>query len=417
MVAEERMAPKRGAGAAPKRMMRPAAAKAKAGLAPPAVRIRRPAARGVDRPSQGDEKKFEELGVKDLTALGPIRIKKAKYYGREIDCAGQIVNVRMEGAELMADFKVSGTQDEGFLRAISAKADRMATLHLCGAGCTHVLTGETLLHSTSYAPVNLTGDPWYTNAEVVPGAAAVEDEDELRRLREAVDRSLEEGRRREESPKKKEKKSKKEKKTREDSLERKRKVREKEEEEEEIVRGQKGGEALYAGTGLDPLRKPRAKILKKAKRLGKSSKKSKKKKKDSDKGSGSSSSSSESDDSLVDVSGGLFESDRKIKVIADRCPGALGYCAMWEARQNLLTSAGTSWAMEKQAIAPVFVQYARQQMAAGLSPPMLQEVMTVATCLDLLLLNRPAAAVDVLGQVESLRRFIPREPLDGYSSD
>ena len=244
--------------------------------------------------------------------------------------------------------------------------------------------------------MDLSQEPGFTNLEAVPGIVGAEQEDQMRKLREDMERREAEGREVDESPKKKkEKKRKKEKKSKDDSEGDKKKAKKVEETEEDEIPGQKSGKALYAETGLDPSRKPRNKILRRAKRFGQSSKK-KKKKKGSDKDSDSTTSSSSNEDPLL--TGGLFESDRKIKVIADRCPGAPGYSVMLEVRQNLLTAAGTSWAVEKQAEAPVFAQYTQQQMASSLSPAMLQEVMTVATCLDLLLLNRPAAAVDILGQ-------------------
>ena len=147
----------------PKRLARPAAAAAKAaakakaaaggqrargrGVRPPA--LRRPAPRGVRRDSQFQQKNFQDVDVRDFAKLGPLRLRVAKYYGRGIGCAGHIVNVKLEGGELMADFRVAGTQDETFLKAMTAKEDRLATLHCCGPGCNHVLTGGTLIHSKS----------------------------------------------------------------------------------------------------------------------------------------------------------------------------------------------------------------------------------------------------------------------------
>ena len=380
---------------APKAMRRPAAA---GGRAP----RMRPAMMGVRRVSQG-EKKFKDEERRSLHRLGTIRIQKAGYYGQEIDVVGEITGFRIDDGEEFADFKISGTQDENFLRVMSGVPDRKASLHLCGDACDKRLTGDLLIHAESYKPVDLAKEAWFTNLVRVP-EAEISEADELRRLREAAAKAAEEGRHGEDPEPPKESKEeakerrKKEKKAKEAEELRKRKAEKFEPGVDDLVRGQKEAAALYSGTGLDPDKTGRNKVMKKARRLGGKSKKKKKKKKKSSSEESGSSSDSTSESSTVDFSTGLFESDRKIQVIFERCPGALAFSAMLEARQNLLTTSGTSWAMERSEIAPIFVQYARQQMGMGLSPAMLQEVVTVASCIDALLQNKPAAAADILCQ-------------------
>ena len=340
-----------------------------------------------------------------------IRLQKAVYYGREIDVVGRILGVRFEGGELLAEFKVNGTQDEAFLRAMTGRKDRIATMHICGDSCPGVVTGECYLHGYEYEKVGRANEDWFTNLDVVAEEAG-DEIDENQKLREALAKAKEEGRDGGSSPKeKKEKKSKKDKgkkdkKEKKDSGASGSKKRKEESSSvaEELVRGQKTSEALYEGAALDPDVRSRGKLLKKAKRIGK---KGKKKKKDSG-GSEASSSSSSDTSTDDDVTTGLFSPDRKIKAISEKCPGALAFTALMEARQNLLTTAGMSWGMEKKVVAPIFMQYARQQMSQGMAPAMLQEAMTISTSIDLLMANRPAAAADVLCQrlkaLESLYR-------------
>ena len=336
-------------------------------------------------------------------------MRKAIYYGREIDVVGHILAAKLEKGEVLADFKVGGTQDEAFLRAMSGKSDRVATLHICPADCPQTVTGETYVHGWEYETISGREDDWFTNLEAVSDIAELEDEN--RRLREAMAKEAEEGSKDEDTPKeKKAKKKEKSKKEKKEKKEKKASGSKKKKEDsssdpEERVLGQRKPEELYTCTGLDPETKPRGKVLRKAKRIGE---KNKKKKKKSSKGSQDDSSSSEDTSTDEDVTTGLFSADRKIRSISTKCPGALAFTSLMEARQNLLTTAGMSWGMEKKEVSPIFVQYTRQQMSMGMAPAMLQEAMTVSTSIDLLLANRPAAAADVLCQrlkaLESLYR-------------
>ena len=369
--------------------------------------LRRPAA-AVGR-SRTVYKKLHEEGLRDLPDLGPLHLPKAVYYGREIEVAGQIISAKIEGGEVMADFRVSGTQDESFLRAMSGKPGKIATLHVCSPHCNRALTGDHFIHGIEFKKIGRSNVDWHFNLETVGGEPEDVD-DENRKLREAAEGRRREGSEEGAAPKeKKESKKDKEKKKKKDKDADKKKKRKHDESSEEVLSvGQKKAESLYSETGLDPDLKGRSKVLRKAKRIGKKAKKKKKKKEDTS-GEEEGSSDSEEDTSTdEDLSTGLFSADRKVRRIAEKCPGALAFGAMMEARQGLLTTSGMSWNMEKKAVSPTFVQYTRQQMSHGMSPPMLQEAMTVSTCLDLLMVNRPAAAADVLGQrlkaLESLFR-------------
>ena len=174
-----------------------------------------------------------------------------------------------------------------------------------------------------------------------------------------------------ESPKKKKKeKGKKDKKEKDEGAAEPSRKRKESSEDGEIEPGQKEPSLLFGGTALDPSPRARAKILKKARRLGR---KKRKKKQDAGSTSSSSRASSSSSTSSLAGSGGLFSTEKRMKVIARRYPGALAASALSEAREHLMTSSGTLWDINKRELPPITIQYTRQHLAASMSPPMLQE--------------------------------------------
>ena len=157
---------------------------------------------------------------------------------------------------------------------------------------------------------------------------------------------------------------------------------------------------------MDPSSKRRNKVLKKAKRLGRGKKKKKKK----GSGSGDSqeeSSSSGSSSTYVDE-GGLFENERKLKQIWSRYPGALSAHSVTEAKNQLVTAAGTVWSVDRTSLPPVMTQYVRQCVIPGTSAPMGQEILSIAQAIDGLILGKVASSLDILCQrlksLESLSR-------------
>lgn len=139
----------------------------------------------------------------------------------------------------------------------------------------------------------------------------------------------------------------------------------------------------------------RRKILKKAKRLGKGKKK---KKKGSSASSLTGSSSSSRSSSSKGMTGNLFSSERRMKTIWRRYPGSLAASSLWEARQSLMTVAGVLWDVDKKSMPPITTQYTRQQLASHMTPPMLQEALTISACLDGLLMGKVAWTADILAQ-------------------
>ena len=358
----------------------------------------RPAAR-VRRTDQA----FKDLDFGQIMESGLVKLVDALYYQRKIDVVGRVVAVRREGGQNFANFEVSGTQDEEFLKAVSGKKDRIADLHLCDDGCGGTVTGELVIHSQRFKKVKKEEEAWYSNMEQSVHEVEAE-EDELERLRAAAlekekeakgdAKSPKEKKKKHEGDEKKKKKKKKEKKTKETP---KKEGSEDSSEEDEMEVGQVALKQIFRGTGLDPKYKRRNKVLKRARKIGQGEKKKDKKKDDSteeDSGSGSSSGTSSGGDAGM----GIFESDKKVKVIARRCPGALTASSLGEAKESLLMSSGTTWAMDKRTLAPLFTHFTRQQLGANMGPALLQEALTLSTCLDSILSGKVAFGCDILSQ-------------------
>ena len=396
------MAPKRAIAKVKAKAKAKAAAKAAAGgragglaaMRRPAgvryPRLRRPAARGADPPDQS--KWLKDVGLEELNKLGAIELKGAKYYHRDIAVAGKVTGVQAEAEGIWLEFEAAGTLDEGLLRSLSGKDDRKLKVHVCPADCDDALTGEFLLHGKKFVQVVLGDRPWHSNLEKVQSLAPAEDE--LEKLRLEAERLKEDlrkmgGAEPPEEKKKKKKKKDKERKSKDT------KEKEDDDEPEALEKGKKSLASLFEGTGLDPDVRKRNKVLKRARRLGKG----KKKKKDKKKSSGSSSEDSDSTTSSGGDQGrGLFEGDKKVKLIASRCPGALASTAVQEAKEGLLTTSGMTWNMERDSLPPLLTHYARQSLCPSMSPPMVQEVVTLTSCLDGLLQGRVAYVCDILSQ-------------------
>ena len=394
------MPPKaRARGARPLR--RPAAAGVARGA------LRRPAGLDEAEAPAGGTLRLRDLGVAALHGLGHIWLKGAKYYQKEIDLVGKVSGVRLEASQTYLDVEASGTKDEALLRALSGRPSRLVAVHVCGADCEALLTEEFLVHGDRYEAVSKDDLPWYSNlVKVARGEEPPEDE--MRELRRAAESREAEKRRGGVSPPKKEKKRKtkkdKEEKAGEEAAGSKKRALSSESEEKEP--GQKDLVALFAGTGLDPSGKARKKIMRKARRLGRK-KRSKKRGSSCSKSTSSPSSASRSSSPGPDR-GGLFNSEKRMKVIWRHYPGTLACSAVQDARESLLTSSGTLWEVSRKRLPPLMTQFTRQQLVASMSPPMMQEALTISCCIDGLLQGKVASTCDVLCQrlksLESLSR-------------
>ena len=399
----------------------PPKAKAKARVRRPAAAppvLRRPAARV--RRVQEVANPLNSVPSADLLKLGLIKLPNAVYYQREVEIVGEIQSLKLEGREAYAEMVVQGTQDEEILRTLTGKTRRVLWVHLCSPSCQSIITGEDVVHGKDFVKVKAEDQGWYSNLVQV-GAVETQAEDQLEKLRAEQERLEEERTKGEEkSPKEKKKKEKKEKKEKKRKEEGKKKRKEKKEKDsgekakkveessssEELERGQKNLSALFSGTGLDPNVKRRHKVVKKARRLGRAKKKKKKKEDDDSKEDSSTYSSGTT--SGGDEGTGLFETGRKVCLIAERCPGALTSTSLGEAKQCLLMASGNMWQMDKHALPPLYTHYVRQQLAPVITPVFLEESLTVAAAIDSLLLGKPAHTCDLLSQrlksLESLAR-------------
>lgn len=370
---------------APKRNLRRPA------VAPrPARRLRRPAAAVPPADPAGvvSRTKLRDLSLVNLQKLGFIKIDEADYYGRKVKVAGEVKSVAMEGLQLFLEMRAAGTTDEGLLRALGGGSDRALRVHVCDSTCEKRLTGDRLVHAEEAVQVSRTDEDWLTNIEeVVPGGG---NDDELRVLRDAAG----EPRGVEDPPKvKSKKKEKKEKKAKVLAAEKAAPL----EVKEVAERGVMDLRRLFEGTGLDPDAKTRAKIRKKARRVGQSAKKKKKKKNSASSSTGSSSSSTSSS-SASQAGAGLFDNEQRLLVLWKKYPGVLTAQAVSEAKDRLLTSAGTMWSEDRSKLAPVLTRYCRQVLITNMAPPMAQEALTVCAALDMLLQGKAAAAADILAQ-------------------
>ena len=372
-------------------------------------RMRRPAAKDegeASDPGVPGSRPLSSLRMQDLRGLGPVYLSDAGYYGRSIQLAGRFGGTRLEDGELFAEFKVSGTKDDELLRVLSGTGDRCVQVHFCGEDCGGTVTDPLLVHGRSYVEVDVRRLPWLTNLEAVelpdkgPGEDQLADLRHLQGLHEA--KGLDD----------KKKLSKKEKKRKVAEGEGRREAKPDgppNSKEEQLEVGQKSLKDLFSGTGLDPDPSRRQRILKRAKRLGKSRKK-KKKRSSSSAATSSSSSTSSSSVALGEGAAGLFDDGDKLQKIWRRCPGALTAGAVREARQGLLNQAGTLWNISHSELPPLFTQYSRQQILSPLSvsPALTQELLTLSQALDSLLLGKVASTADILCQrikcVESLAK-------------
>ena len=368
----------------PPKFRRPAAGKAAA-----RSRRRRPAGAFEEVEPRGGEKKFSEGGLVAATEVSLEEILKAKririkaiYWQEEVELIGRILgSVVEDGEELFVQLRVEGSPSESVITWGTKRKSPQARLHLCTRECSQELSEEGLFHAKMIEDLSLAGvvlPPWENNlveedenaALRAQGEEAKEGEKAERKKADMVGSSSS-------SQTKEAKKSKRKKKKR----------KKKEKKERSRVQAQKEQKDLYSKTGLDPDIEIRKIMLKKAKKIAKS----KKRKSTS---SGSDTSSGESQDSGED----LFQEEVRIRAIADRVPGVLAASALKEMQGRLLSHTGQIWEQDPSKLTPLLTAHFRQHLQGKMSAAMGREVRTLCFASDLLLLARPAAALDCLIQ-------------------
>lgn len=242
-----------------------------------APRLRRPAAR-----DEGEEEEeaaapprlLSALTFPELKKLGPVCLQDSKYYGRTIHLAGRLRQAKIEEGEMYVDLTVTGTKDDELLRVLTGTPSRKVSIHCCTEECSGLLTDPLLVHGPTFDKTDLKNLPWLTNLEAVATERAEPGRDELAELRrmQVAATGADAKEKKNASKKEKKKRSADEMRAEEGRLGESPNVK-----STSLEQGQKALNEVYSGTGLDPNPSRREKILKKAKKIGKSKKKKKKK--------------------------------------------------------------------------------------------------------------------------------------------
>ena len=152
---------------------------------------RRPAARVEPlrkRPASKPEQELKtdrftyllELTAAQLRCLGLVELAYGYYYDGLVKVAGYITGLGRDTDYL--EFKVTGTQTERLVEALSDPSRRTMQLHICPKDCSHSATGPDVLHAAGFWEVGDKKLPWHTLFEDV--RAPPDEHDEMAKLRE-----------------------------------------------------------------------------------------------------------------------------------------------------------------------------------------------------------------------------------------
>lgn len=310
---------------------------------------------------------------------------RASYEGGEVDFAGKVKHIQVEGLSWEVIVSPTGTKSEDLLRYCTSVDKPVLRCHLCRRDCDRRRTSPELLHLLKLQKISPGEDLGWENNLCV--------EDELPTLREAH-QGWKEDTKGTDDKKEAASSSSTEKRKRKKKL--KKKQKKKDREKYANLGGKQNSvkplTALFSGTGLDP-EAERRKILRR--RVKKRLKKSK------DSSSSTGSSTSEEGEGPLELS--LLEQRSKIQRISEAAPGLLASEALQVMKQYLLQANGTPWGVEDATLPPLVLQYVRQVCQQKATPPVLREMSTLATLSDQLLLGRPAEALDIaLQRLKSL---------------
>eukprot|EP00435_Cladocopium_sp_Y103_P064849 s76_g26.t1 len=191
--------------------------------------------------------------------------------------------------------------------------------------------------------------------------------------------------------------------------EKKKKKQSKEKKKEKRAKEQKIGgrsiarkdlKSLYSGTGLDPDPKVRKRLKRKIRRRLRRTK-----------DTSSTSSRSSTEDSSEGVQDEILEDRSKVQKVAEMAPGALAAASVQSMKVYVLQATGTTWSQDEDSLPPIMSQYTRQFLAGRSSGGLLREAVTLSHIGDLLLMGRPAEALDAAGQrLKSLELTMMGQP-------
>ena len=393
------------------------AAKAKAKARVRAMRIlgvglRRPArSKEEPRSRTADEKwkRGEEVGAGELYPLAleegtMVAVTQGMYYLKECKIAGKVLGVDIRGGSVYAKMALSGTDNESLLKAHSGDPRMEFRVHLCNSQCNAQEVADTLVHARKMRRIDDMEKEagWTTNLQKVLPA---EEEDELKALRErgreaglgvevggGAPGEQREGKKKEKKEAKKKKEKKKDKKavTTGDRVSSSTTEEVREDGSMAKQAARKSLSALFRGTGLDPKEKIRSKVAKKAR----AAVKRKSRRDETTESSGSSGSSDQVGAEALEES--VFQQASKVRVVASGYPGALASQTLAQMRSVLLSELGTD--DKPGVLKPCALAYFRQHLARKASGPAQRELLSLATCIDLLLNGNPAASMDVMVQ-------------------
>lgn len=347
---------------------------------------------------------LKEVPVELMMEEPFVVLEEVHYYHRMGKVSGRITGLVSRGDQPYLRMEPIGTTFEELLRLHSGCPDLVLRIHKCPPGCGMEDSGDDILHGGKVRRGHPAGDEgWVTNLK----AASPPLEDELARLR----RELEEAKKKTEQDKEEDivedrktsrKKDKKKKtvKEKEKSKEKDHPKRREEDnsEDPDLTNGsrprkaaQKSLRSVFGGTGLDPREKVRRRVQRTARKLAR--------KKTTEKSS--SSENSKSDDSSsedeMETDEPLFDKESRVRVVADRCPGALAGQAIGQMRASMLQTLGCEDG--KDGLQGIPLQYFRQVLRPKLPEgPMLREQLTLASIMDAIGRGRIAVGMDIAAQ-------------------
>lgn len=367
-------------------LRRPAA---KAGLRRPAAAVGAGHKSPQERWERGEEVKSKEYSPGLVGSGDWFKSVHAVYFEKECEIAGHIQRVILDRDQVEFSTLLTGTSTEEVLRVATGLQPPVFRVHVCGPTCDQKRSNQDLIHLISFKKVPPPGErKWEENLK------DTDENPELRRRQEewVAQQKAAEGDQRDSShsrasSKKKKKKRSKEKKAR-----------------KKAQQGRIGGKTvakkklvdLYSGTGLDPDPKVRRKLQRQMRKRLKRGQ-----------GSTSTSSSTSSGTSEGKEDDELLEDRSKIQKLADHGPGLLAAAVIRNMKPFVVQTTGGTWDLDMDSLPPIMSQYARCYLSPRSSGGLLREAYTLAHIGDLLLMARPAEALDALGQrLKSLELMI-----------
>jgi hypothetical protein len=358
--------------------------------------LRRPAVAQEDPQEAFESGKEVTAGSIDpapLLTCGRVWCTDLVYWKETTQCVGRFRSLRYEEGEAWMDIEVEGTKSEHLLKYLSGIKQGKIQGHICPEGCSQEISGDSIVHVLKVKKLEEKDALGWMGNLLAVGRDPPDELDLLRQeAREGGARSPPAGR--EGDPLgAKDKKEKKEK----EKVKKKKEKRQRSTSPEQVRR--KGGRDLgvvLGESGLDPDPKRRRRFLRKAKRLMK--KKKRKRSSSSSSRSSSKDDSSGSSASTVMAASELFGQTKMAKRVAARCPGVLTASSLSAVQEQLLTSQGQMWDLDRRELPPIFLQYFRGHLAARMQPAMRREAVHVSYCLDLGLQGKIPQLLDTLAQ-------------------